>query len=197
MRWAFVISVCVGVFALFGTATAQDFSSAELFGGVSYTSINTSGDTSLLASRQNAAGWESSGSVNAWRRVWAEVSLSAYYKSVEGSPLRDYFAVAGPRFNYRRFFVHALFGEDRLLVDAFGQSENGLTGEVGGGLEHPLGQSLAIRASADDLYTRHNVFGGSRSAQNNVRVSVGVVYRFRLRSASPSAKAKTSSGAKK
>jgi len=185
MRWASLIFVCMGVCAVFGTATAQVFSKAEAFGGVSYTSINTSGNTSgntsALAAHQNAVGWEASGSGNAWRRIWVEVSLSAYYRSVQGSALRDYFALGGPRFNYKRFFVHALVGEDRLLVNAFGQSENGLAGEVGGGVEHPLTHSLILRASADDLYTRHNVFGGVKSAEQNLRLSVGVVYRFSLR----------------
>jgi hypothetical protein len=182
MRWVFVMSVCAVVCAVFGVATAQDFSRAEVFGGISYTGINTSGDTSGFPSRENAAGWESSGSVNTVRWIWGEASLAGYYRTVDGFPLRDYFAVAGPRFNFRRFFVHALFGMDRLIAPAFDQSENGLAGGVGGGVEFPLIRYLAVRASADDLFTRHDIFGSSRYAQN-VRVSVGVVYRFRFRGA--------------
>jgi hypothetical protein len=40
------------------------------------------------------------------------------------------------------------------------------------------GHSYSFRASADYLFSRHNILGGSSVTQNNVRASVGIVYSF-------------------
>jgi len=176
MRWS-VVFVCL----VAATGFTQDFPRAEIFGGASYANIDTNG----LSSRQNAAGWESSVSVNALQWIGGEADFSGYYKSIDGVPIRDYSVAAGPRFNVKPIFVHALFGMDRLSASAFGESahQNGFAGEIGGGVEFPVIRYLAVRVSADDVFTRHNIFGGSRYTQNNVRASLGIVYRFGFHSA--------------
>jgi len=52
-------------------------------------------------------------------------------------------------------------------------TNTGFAGAFGGGIEVPLQHSYAMRVSTDYALTRH-----FRNTQNNVRVSVGIVYRF-------------------
>ena len=42
----------------------------------------------------------------------------------------------------------------------------------------PVGHGLAFRASADYVFSRHNIFGGSPLTQNNFRASMGLVFTF-------------------
>jgi membrane-associated protease RseP (regulator of RpoE activity) len=52
----------------------------------------------------------------------------------------------------------------------------------------------SVRSSVDYVMTRHNIFGGPAFTQNNVRVSVGIVYTFgRMRGASAEASAQEAS----
>jgi hypothetical protein len=177
--------VCALVFfclVAFGFGLAQD-SRADLFGGYSYLNIDTNG----LSSRQSANGWEASISANFNRWFAAEADASGYYKSYDilgvNVAVRDYSYVAGPRFNFKPVFVHALIGGDHLSAGALGQSasQDGLAGAFGGGLQWRFSRRLSFRASADYVLSRHNIVGGSSVTQNNVRASVGVVYSFGIK----------------
>ncbi len=172
------------VFLLFCVAASsfalgQD-SRADLFGGYSYANIDTNG----LTSRQSANGWEASisGNFNKW--FAAEADVSGYYKTydVEGVSVavRDYSYVAGPRFNFKPLFVHALIGGDHLTGGALGlsASQDGLAGVFGGGVQWRVSGPLSFRSSVDYAFSRHNIFGGPSFTQNNVRASVGIVYSF-------------------
>ena len=53
-----------------------------------------------------------------------------------------------------------------------------MAGLVGGGIQWKVSRPWSVRASADYAFTRHNIFGGPSVTQNNVRVSVGIVYSF-------------------
>jgi len=72
--------------------------------------------------------------------------------------------------------VHALFGVDRFHVNVIGGSgtDSAFAMAIGGGLDVPIKQKFAIRvAQVDWLRTNH-----FSAAQNNVRLSTGVVFRF-------------------
>ena len=180
--FAFLLCLFIPAFA-FG----QD-SRADLFGGYSYVSIDTNGVT---PSRQNANGWEASisGSFNKWFAV--EGDVSGYYKTysvnlaalnlgIVDVKVTDYSYAGGPRINLRPFFVHALFGGDHLTGSAFGfsESQDGMAGLAGGGVQWKVSGPWSVRAGADYVFTRHNIFGGPSVTQNNVRASAGIVYSF-------------------
>ena len=160
-------------------SSAQE-SRADVFGGYSYLNIDTNG----LSSRQSANGWETSVSGNFNKWLAAETSMSGYYKNYDvlgiNVAVRDYSYVAGPRVNFKPLFVHALIGGDHLSAGALGASasQDGLAGAFGGGLQSRFSRQLSFRTSADYVFSRHNILGGSSVTQNNFRVSVGIVYGF-------------------
>jgi hypothetical protein len=165
------------------SGVSSGLSGINLFGGYSFTSIDTNG----LASRQNANGWEAS---VATRLIgpWAlEGDGGGYYKTINagGTQLRldDYSIMAGPRFNFPKgAFAHALIGMDRMQgnLDGFGSaSQNGFAAAFGGGIQLHVTRMVSFRTSADYIMTRHNIFdGGNNVTQNNFRVSVGPVFTF-------------------
>lgn len=173
--------VCALLFclAVSNFAFGQD-SRADLFGGYSYLNIDTNG----LSSRQNANGWEASisGNFNKW--FAAEADVAGYYKTYDiagvSVNVSDYSYAAGPRFNFKPVFVHALIGGDHLSAGALGvsASQDSLAGAFGGGVQWKVSGPWSVRASADYVFTRHNILGGSSVTQNNVRASVGIVYSF-------------------
>jgi len=156
-----------------------------------------------------------SGNFNKWFAV--EGDVSGYYKSytanVEGSTatakITDYSFAGGPRINLKPIFIHALFGGDHLTstLTATGvsgsttESQDGMAGLAGGGVQFKVSGPWSIRASADYVFTRHNIFGGPSVTQNNFRAGAGIVYSFGVRHesemsagvAQPSAPAKTKS----
>jgi opacity protein-like surface antigen len=186
MKNAVLVVLC---FMLSTFSAGQDFTRAEIFGGYSYLNADANG----LISRQSLNGWEASLSVNANKWLAAEADFSGYYKNytVDLEPIlpgagtvkisvHDYSFAGGPRVNFKPVFIHALFGVDRLTGSALGfsASQNSFAGAVGGGLQWTVAQQWSIRASSDYIFTRHNIFGGDRVTQNNVRASVGFVYSF-------------------
>ena len=186
-----------------GIAFSQE-SRADLFAGYSYLNIDTNG----LSSRQSANGWEAgvSGNFNKWLAV--EGDVSGYYEtySINLSDLglgtldvkvTDYSFAGGPRINLRPIFIHALFGGDHLTGSAFGfsQSQDSFAGLVGGGVQWKVRGPLSVRASADYVFTRHNIFGGPAVTQNNYRAGVGIVYSFGGKHASESTASVTQANA--
>jgi membrane-associated protease RseP (regulator of RpoE activity) len=174
------------------SAFAQDYPRAEVFGGYSYLNL----DVNDLGPRESANGWEASvaGNFNRWFAI--EGSVAGYYKTYTVDlnfitpglgtfdiKARDYSYVAGPRFNFRPVFVHALVGGDHLSGSALGlsASQDGFAAVFGGGVEWKVAPQWAIRGSGDYVLTRHNIFGGPAFNQNNFRVSAGIVYLFGAR----------------
>jgi hypothetical protein len=185
MKAIAVAILCVAVTTL---ANGQEYPKAEIYGGYSYVNIDTNG----ISDRQNANGWEASvfGSFNRW--LAAEADVAGYYKSfpVSSEPnisVTDYSYAAGPRFNIRPLFLHALIGGDHLSGSQSGQSESqdGLVGAFGGGAEWPTSKRWGVRVSADYSFSRHNIFGGPSYTQNNFRVGAGFVYRFGVTAPTP------------
>jgi hypothetical protein len=171
---AFLVFLAVSNFA-----SGQE-SRVDLFGGYSYANI----DTNDLTSRQSLNGWEASVSGNFNKWFAAEADVSGYYKhyNIDGVSVSvsDYSYAAGPRINFKPFFVHALIGGDHLTGRAFGSSasQDGLAGLLGGGVQWKVSGPFSVRASADYAFTRHNILGGPSFTQNNVRASIGLVYSF-------------------
>jgi len=59
-----------------------------------------------------------------------------------------------------------------------------MAGLVGGGVQLKISGPWSIRASADYVFTRHNIFGGPSVTQNNYRAGAGIVYSFGAKHAS-------------
>ncbi|HSS99022.1 MAG TPA: outer membrane beta-barrel protein [Terriglobales bacterium] len=166
-------------------ASGQGNAKVDVFGGYSYASI----DVNDLGDRQSANGWEASVSENVNRWFAVEGGVSGYYKGYDFSDpllgnfharLTDYFFGGGPRFNFRPLFAHALIGADRASIGISGVSvsQTKFATAFGGGVQFPVLHKMSIRASADYLLTRHNIFEDTSFKQNNFRVSVGLVYSF-------------------
>jgi len=182
------VVIVIGIMLCFcSSSRAQDVPRVEVFGGYSYVNFDTNG----LSSRQSANGWEASvaGNFNRWFALEGDVSgyyktyavdLSAFDQGVLDVNVHDYGFVAGPRLNFRPFFVHALVGFDHLSGSALGfsASQDSFAGAFGGGIQWPVAQRWAVRGSADYVLTQHNIFGGPAYTQNNFRVSAGIVYTF-------------------
>lgn len=166
-------------------ATASPFfgnaARVEISGGYSYLSMDLSELGGLP--RQNANGWQSSITLNANRWLAAEGAFNWYYK---GNPLSvatfyDYSAMGGPRVSVRSFFVHALFGLDRLTASLDGSpafSQNSIAGALGGGAEWRIRPHWGVYTSADYVLSRHSLPGSAAATQNNIRVSAGIVFRI-------------------
>jgi hypothetical protein len=75
--------------------------------------------------------------------------------------------------------VHLSVNQPQIL--AFTVSNTALAMAFGGGADVEIARRLAARGQADYLYTAHDFTGlipGLAAHQNNVRASVGIVYRF-------------------
>jgi Outer membrane protein beta-barrel domain/PDZ domain len=189
-RFMFILGIALGLCAS-TSAFGQDAPQYEIFGGYSY--LNA--DTNNLASpsRQSANGWEASVSWNYNKWFAAEGDFSGYYKSDIDVPdlgggtasLHDFAFAPGPRINIRPAFFHALVGFDHLTGSAFGfsRSQDNFAAAFGGGIQWKVAPRWAVRASADYVLTRPNIYelldiSGPAMTQNNFRASVGVVYLF-------------------
>jgi len=154
---------------------------SEISAGYSYLSMDLSGLGGVP--RQNASGFESSVTLSANRWLAAEGAFNWDYK---GNPLSvatfyDYGVMGGPRASIRPFFVHALFGLDRLTASLNGSptfSQNSIAGAVGGGGEWKIARHWAVYGSVDYVLSRHSLPGNAATTQNNIRVSAGMVYRI-------------------
>ena len=120
----------------------------------------------------------------AGRLCYGIVGLSLLIRLTAGG--RDYGFAGGPRFKYRQFFVHSLFGADRLTGTepiaisgaSVSFSQTDFMFIQGGGVQLKIAPHVAVRTSADWVLTRHNISGGNRVDQNNFRVGVGLVFTF-------------------
>lgn len=180
-----LLGLCTASFC----AKAQDFPAAEVFGGYSYLNVDTNG----LSSRQAANGWEAGLDANVTRLFAVEAEGNGYYKNYNFDfgnffpgiskvtvHVTDYSFMGGPRLNLRPVFVHALIGDDHLTGSALGVSvsQDGLAGAFGGGIQVRVGPRIALRPSADYVFSRHNILGGPAYTQNNFRVGVSIVFGF-------------------
>lgn len=126
------------------------------------------------------------------KQFGVEFDVSGYYKRYNfaintplvagtfGVNVRDYSYLAGPLVSFRPLFLHALLGGDHLSgsTSGYSASQDGFAGAFGGGIQQKVGGFWSIRVSADYVFSRHNIFGGSSYTQNNFRTAVGIAYSF-------------------
>ncbi|MGH9753021.1 MAG: outer membrane protein [Blastocatellia bacterium] len=184
------LAVCLPLSVL-----AQEGPKAELFGGYSYLRINTGEGVDGIG----AHGFNLSVAGNVTRNIGLVAEFSRFTKSetlnlgdlfnepglgAAGAKARTSTYLFGPRFTLRTGsaepFVHALVGGARGVFEA---SAAGLSGKLsdssfayalGGGLDVKVHENIAIRlGQVDYLRTK---FIDERA--NNLRYSVGIVFRF-------------------
>ncbi len=184
-------------------ASAQsDYPRAELFGGFSFGSIEVQAPVSLTFGHEAAEGFQAAIAVNVNRTLGIVVDFGGLWgdhptfqsgTSFGEGTFRVLHIFAGPRFTMRTnritVFVHALpgFAQQRETITTGSfffppttttSTSNGFAMALGGGVDVNLGKRLAIRAvQIDYLPTRFSTpfFTNFRS---NVRVGVGVVFKF-------------------
>jgi peptidoglycan-associated lipoprotein len=183
-------------------ASAQsDYPRAELFGGFSFGSIRVK-DPLGVFDHEPAEGFQAAIAVNVNRTLgivadfgglWGDLHRSVFSGGTSGGTFRTLQVFVGPRFTKRTnritMFVHALPGlaqqRDTIMSTSFffppsttTSTSYGFVVALGGGVDVNLGKRLAIRAvQVDYLATRFStpLFGNFGS---NVRVGVGVVFKF-------------------
>jgi hypothetical protein len=166
-------------------ASAQIPTAGNIFAGYSYYNTN------LGAERQSLNGWE--GTVEGkffLPFVGIVADFSANYGDLKfpilcpapgpcgpasvNSHLDNF--LFGPRVSVTvgkvRPFAEALFGASHVNTNGFGSDTSFATG-VGGGIDYYALHILGVRVQADYLHS--NLFN---NAQQNVRISTGVVLRF-------------------
>jgi len=185
MRRAFFLSVAV--FFLGSLAVAQIPTSGNIFAGYSYYNTNVNG-----VKRQSINGWEGSlegkffpipflGIVADFSANYGNLSfpvecpLATNCTTIGVNSHVDNFLI-GPRASVSvgkfRPFAEALIGFGHINTNGFG-SDTSVASGVGGGLDYKLIRLVAWRFQGDYIHTHlFNV------AQNNVRLSTGIVIRF-------------------
>lgn len=154
-----------------------------------------------IGNRLSLNGWEASANVNFSRWLGVEGDLSGHYRgtcaSVSGLTCSNFSFMGGPRFTFRDgkivAFAHGLFGGDKLSLSinsgALGiAGVSNLTASVsntsfalatGGGVDYAVTNRVSIRfAQFDYFLTRHLNDIPGVPAQNNYRVSAGIVFSF-------------------
>jgi len=156
---------------------AQDeFPRAQVFGGYSYLSLDTSG----LTSRQNFNGWNAQASFNVNRWLGLTGDFGGYYGNISRVSAHDYSYLFGPTVTFRAEhvapFVHALFGGSHVGGSGFGLSgsNNAFAMAVGGGLDLSFKSGFGVRLAQVDWYRTSHF----NETQNNVRMSTGVFFNF-------------------
>jgi hypothetical protein len=158
---------------------AQGVPRYEVFGGFSYLRLDE--PAFGFASYGNQLGWNGSGAVNLTRRFGVVLDGSGDY----GAHASTYNFMVGPQVSWRRdrsrFFAHALVGkaDDHVTLPEPQPFRTEFTGVslayvLGGGFDLYVNKRVSFRVvQADYLHT--HTFG---SAEQNVRVSTGVVVNF-------------------
>jgi len=139
---------------------------ANVFVGYSYNHFSTNGFS------DNLNGWEFSGE----GQVFPFLGIVGDYSSHYGdNKLHEQNYLFGPRASVTvgkvRPFAELLIGGAHINVNP--GTDTSFATAVGGGVDWHVGGPLAWRFQGDYLHT--SFFGG---AQNNVRLSTGIVFRF-------------------
>jgi len=158
-----LLAMCVVLLATM-SAMAQETPKAEFSAGYTYGRI----DGGITYINMNV--WNASlvGNVNHWFGIAGEIG--GLYRS----DFNLHSFLFGPRLSARNTvtaFSHMLFGGVRA---GNGGSETAFGAAIGGGVDVPFRDALALRLiQFDYLFTR---FGGT--TQNNMRLSFGIVFRL-------------------
>jgi opacity protein-like surface antigen len=165
------------LFAVAGSARAQDNPKGEIAGNYTYIHINPGGFSTVTIDCHGGGG-STAWSLNHYLGVVGEFSGCKW----SGANAHTFTYLFGPRLTYRAYgrlepFGEVLLGGAHIHGETIGfsiGSDNGFAMAIGGGADYKLKPSLAIRfIQADYLYTR---LRGTN--QNNFRLQVGVAFRF-------------------
>jgi opacity protein-like surface antigen len=191
---------------LFATSTltrAEEHPWVEIFSGFSYARANFAG----AGQRNNFYGWEVSLTTNVNRWLGVEYDFAGHSSSANAQlptltgacppfcvtsfsvNTTTHEFLVGPRFSFRGSrttpFAHILLGAARDTASTslplpisgpqinVSASQTGFAAALGGGLDLRITRNLAWHNQADYLVTR--LFN---HAQNNVRASTGIAFRF-------------------
>jgi opacity protein-like surface antigen len=163
-----------------GSAAAQDYPKAEIFGGYQFIRLNPGGG----ATGSNCQGGAGSvaGNLNHWFGVVGDFGACKITGQPSGTSAHLVNYLFGPKLTYRSRgrlspFAQVLFGGERIGVSASGlgsTSDSSFAMTFGGGADYELTNHVSLRViQAEYLYTK---FGSTH--QNNARISGGVVYRW-------------------
>lgn len=204
----------VVVVMLLGMATiaaAQETPQVEIFGGYSLFHFDDQDAEPFLVGlapgssvNKNVHGFEVSAQINANKWLGIVADLSGHYGTlvnVAATPLPSpafaasgniYNFLFGPQLNYRTekatVFAHALFGGNRLGIDAMAVpistaalSDTAFGVALGGGVDYNIAKRFAIRVGQFDYVLSNHTFsqyGLNLSHQNNFRFSTGIVLKL-------------------
>lgn len=159
-------------------AGAQDFPRVEAFAGYSYLRVD---DLTVISGFQ---GGNASAAVNFDRHFGIEGEFGAYHNANFDIDTTQVTWLVGPKVAFRSAqkitpFVHALFGVDHDTVGGLGSqsSENAFAMALGGGLDAEIHRHISLRLIQVD-YIRTTLSDLGFSRQNDLRISLGVVFRF-------------------
>jgi len=162
-----------------GSAAAQDYPKAEIFGGYQYIRLNPGGG----APGSNCQGGAGSvaGNLNHWFGVVGDFGACKVTGLASGDSAHLVNYLFGPKLTYRSRgrlspFAQVLFGGERIGGSSAGvsASDSSFAMAFGGGADYEMTSHVAIRLfQGEYLYTK---FGGTH--QNNARISAGIVYRW-------------------
>jgi hypothetical protein len=195
MRKLVLVAVILLGFSAMAIA-GDEFPRLEVFGGYSYDRC----DNAFFGSRDvtkpcNYDGFNASATINGTKWLGFEGDISGYWDRSYNKPAVMTFPSAsyphpsfrhrqlysflfGPKFSVRAgkttTFVHALFGDSRISPGLYFPYDNSFTMAFGGGLDIAVYKKLSIRPVQLDYYTIRE----GQPFTDNLRYSVGVVYRF-------------------
>lgn len=154
-------------------AVAQDEPRVQVFGGYSYTRLDSPSFGFSNATGLN--GYNFSPAYNLMRGFGVKAELSGQY----GSKLNLRDIMGGPQFLYPRgnklFFAHVLVGRARSFATVgAGEGDTVTAVALGGGMDLGLFPRFAWRVFQVD-YLHTTLF---QEKQNNLRFSTGIVYRW-------------------
>lgn len=181
------LHLIIVLLAMITVAAAQNYPKAEVFGGYSYLHASFAG-----SGLSYPAGGSGSVAVNLndWFGITSD--FGGNHRSAGGGGCGECSVgsnfvsyLFGPKFAYRQNrsftpYAQALFGGAHQTIHIGGNSNSsdGFAMAIGGGLDINTSPHLAIRiAQVDYLLTKFN--DGLNNRQNNVRVSTGIVFRWK------------------
>jgi opacity protein-like surface antigen len=169
------------LFAVAGSARAQDNPKGEIAGNYTYIHINPGGFATVSIDCHGGGG-SAAWSLNHYLGVVGEFS-GCKWTGFPGLSAHTFTYLFGPRLTYRAYgrlepFGEVLLGGAHIRGMTVGFSGSGsdtaFAMAIGGGADYKWKPSVAIRfIQADYLYSR---LGGTK--QNNFRLQAGVVFRF-------------------
>ena len=172
-----------------GVGARGDFPRLEVLEAYSYLKVDTAGHPK---SGHSFNGWESSATYNPDGRIGLEADVSGHDQfncgGVTGLTCKQLSFLGGPRLAYRRpkvtLFMHGLFGGDHVSSGFFGltRSETDSALAVGGGVDYSVTKRVSVRVGQVDYLMTIHARGLGGVHQDNLRVSVGVVFKLGLMS---------------